>query len=139
MACRADLEQLDLQMGLLDVHTKQLMRMQSSIAPMNQDSGGANGGSSPSQQSDQAAEVRKTKKLFSCRACADCGTQFTSQWRVGPYGPSTLVFLVALLLFFFLLVSVCCPLLTRLFHQTVQRLWDPLCPEAEEGETAKPW
>jgi len=90
MACRADLEQLDLQMGLLDVHTKQLMRMQSSIAPMNQDSGGANGGSSPSQQSDQAAEVRKTKKLFSCRACADCGTQFTSQWRVGPYGPSTL-------------------------------------------------
>ncbi|ELR12163.1 GATA zinc finger domain containing protein [Acanthamoeba castellanii str. Neff] len=32
---------------------------------------------------------RRTKRMFD-RACQHCGTRFTSQWRTGPSGPSTL-------------------------------------------------
>ncbi|ELR12156.1 GATA zinc finger domain containing protein [Acanthamoeba castellanii str. Neff] len=33
---------------------------------------------------------RRTKRMFTDRACHHCETRFTSQWRTGPSGPSTL-------------------------------------------------
>lgn len=32
---------------------------------------------------------RRTKRMFTDRACHHCETRFTSQWRTGPSGPST--------------------------------------------------
>jgi hypothetical protein len=34
---------------------------------------------------------RRTKRMFTDRACHHCETRFTSQWRTGPSGPSTYV------------------------------------------------
>ncbi len=70
-------QQLYRSMSLLDVHTRQLQELLA--GPSNVDD----------QDALSALEGRKTKKLFTDRVCADCCTQFTSQWRSGPLGPST--------------------------------------------------
>jgi hypothetical protein len=72
---RASLQQLAAAMNQLDTHTQQLQEVQ----PPHH----------PEQTSLSTVEGRKTKKLFTDRMCAHCGTQFTSQWRTGPIGPST--------------------------------------------------
>ena len=45
---------------------------------------------------------RRTKRLFQDRACQDCETRFTSQWRTGPAGPSTYLIIAFWLPYFFL-------------------------------------
>merc|ERR1711939_471969 len=37
-----------------------------------------------------SSQRRRTKREFNDRACRHCDTHFTSQWRTGPSGPSTL-------------------------------------------------
>jgi hypothetical protein len=77
---RASLQQLAAAMDQLDTHTQQLQEVQH---PHHHPEHAALGGT--------VVEGRKTKKLFTDRMCAHCGTQFTSQWRTGPIGPSTCV------------------------------------------------
>jgi hypothetical protein len=71
-------QQLYRSMSLLDVHTRQLQELLA--GPSN---------NVDDQDALSALEGRKTKRLFTDRVCADCCTQFTSQWRSGPLGPST--------------------------------------------------
>ena len=66
-------------MSLLDVHTRQLQELQEHLLA----------GPTTVEEDPLRTEGRKTKKLFTDRVCADCCTQFTSQWRSGPLGPST--------------------------------------------------
>lgn len=73
-------QQLYRSMSLLDVHTRQLQELLAGPSKVVDDD----------QDPLSALEGRKTKKLFTDRVCADCCTQFTSQWRSGPLGPSTL-------------------------------------------------
>jgi hypothetical protein len=42
------------------------------------------------------ATAGRTKKLFHNRTCKHCHTRCTSQWRTGPTGPSTYVFITSL-------------------------------------------
>jgi hypothetical protein len=46
-------------------------------------------GHAPSSATPTSPHRRRTKRVFSDRACSNCGTHFTSQWRTGPSGPST--------------------------------------------------
>ncbi|ELR18611.1 uncharacterized protein ACA1_155680 [Acanthamoeba castellanii str. Neff] len=73
-------QQLYRSMSLLDVHTRQLQELLA---------GPTNVVVDDDEDALSALEGRKTKKLFTDRMCADCCTQFTSQWRSGPLGPST--------------------------------------------------
>jgi hypothetical protein len=73
-------QQLYRSMSLLDAHTRQLQELLA---------GPTNVVVDDDEDALSALEGRKTKKLFTDRVCADCCTQFTSQWRSGPLGPST--------------------------------------------------
>lgn len=46
--------------------------------------------SSSASSSSVHRKSRRTKRLFHDRACNHCHTHFTSQWRAGPMGPSSL-------------------------------------------------
>jgi hypothetical protein len=46
--------------------------------------------SSPPASASGSPQRRRTKRMFNNKACQHCDTQFTSQWRTGPSGPSTL-------------------------------------------------
>ncbi len=72
-------QQLYRSMSLLDRQLQELLAGPSKVVDDDQDP-------------LSALEGRKTKKLFTDRVCADCCTQFTSQWRSGPLGPSTYLY-----------------------------------------------
>ncbi|ELR12990.1 GATA zinc finger domain containing protein [Acanthamoeba castellanii str. Neff] len=86
----------DLNRVLLQLHLRQLdvrlvrKRSHSSSSSSPGSSSPSSPASSDLFQGVTTGYQKRVKRVFAGRVCGRCGTAYTSQWRSGPHGPSTL-------------------------------------------------